>query len=69
MKAKSVRRQFLLLQAAKLIGVAPITLRRWLRAGKVKEVARNRNGWRVFTRKEIIQIRKFATQIRPPFHK
>lgn len=53
-------------EAAKQIGVAPITLRRWLLHRKVKEVARDRNGWRVFTRSDVRRIRNFAaTLIRP----
>lgn len=65
MKKRSLR-QYSLREAAGLIGVAPITLRRWLLAGKVQEVPRDRNGWRVFTQKEIDRIRTFATQIRLP---
>jgi DNA (cytosine-5)-methyltransferase 1 len=63
------KRHYSLRDAARLIGVAPITLRRWLLSGKVAEVARDRNGWRVFNRKEIDRMRRFAKQIRPPSHK
>ena len=53
-------------EAAKQIGIAPITLRRWLLGRKVKEVARDRNGWRVFTQSDVRRIRKFAgTLVRP----
>jgi predicted site-specific integrase-resolvase len=53
-------------EAAEQIGIAPITLRRWLLGRKVKEVARDRNGWRVFTQSDVRRIRKFAaTLIRP----
>ena len=48
------------------IGVAAITLRRWLLAGKVPEVSRDRNGWRFFTQKDIKKIRKFAGMKRRP---
>jgi len=53
-------------QAAKLIGVAPITLKRWLLEKKVDEVSRDRNGWRVFHSRDIKRIKKFALRINPP---
>jgi len=53
-------------EAARRVGVAPVTLKRWLLAAKVAEVARNRNGWRVFTEKDIERIRAFATKMTPP---
>jgi hypothetical protein len=57
---------FNLRDAADYIGVAPITLRRWLLGKKVQEVARDRNGWRVFTVSDIRRIKKFAaTLVRP----
>jgi DNA (cytosine-5)-methyltransferase 1 len=52
--------------AAKAVGVSAITLRRWLLSGKVEEVTRDRNGWRLFTRKDVERVRRFATQTRPP---
>lgn len=53
-------------EAARLVGVAPITLKRWLLAGKVAEVARDRNGWRVFKTRDIRRIRQYAEQLTPP---
>src|SRR2546425_2897655 len=47
---------------AERVGVAPITLRRWLLLGKVGEVARDRNGWRVFTNRDVNRIRRFASK-------
>lgn len=52
--------------AAHQIGVAPITLKRWLLDGKVAEVARNRNGWRVFSNEDIARIRRYASTLRKP---
>ena len=53
--------------AAKLIGVAPITLRRWLLSQKVREVARDRNGWRFFTARDLVRIKRYGSKItRPP---
>ena len=53
-------------QAAKEIGVSPVTLRRWLLTKKVGEVGRDRNGWRAFTDDDVARIRKYATTITPP---
>jgi phage antirepressor YoqD-like protein len=53
-------------EAAKIIGVAPITLKRWLLEQKVSEVARNRNGWRVFTSADIERISEYAHKTIPP---
>jgi predicted site-specific integrase-resolvase len=53
--------------AASLIGVAPITLRRWLLSHKVREVARDRNGWRFFTKQDLVRIKRYASKVtRPP---
>jgi hypothetical protein len=55
-----------LTKAAQMIGVAPVTLKRWLLSGKVGEVARDRNGWRVFSAKDIARIRDYANKFTPP---
>ncbi len=61
-----MKRKYNLREAAKLVGIAPITLRRWLLSGRVHEVARDRNGWRVFTSKDVMRIKKFASKITRP---
>jgi DNA (cytosine-5)-methyltransferase 1 len=53
-------------QVAKSAGVAPITLRRWLLNGKIPEVSRDRNGWRVFTAEEEAAVLKYASKTTPP---
>lgn len=53
-------------EAARLIGVAPVTLKRWLLEAKVADVARNRNGWRVFTSEDIERITAYANRLVPP---
>lgn len=58
--------KFSLAHAARLIGVSPITLKRWLLAGKVEEVKRDRNGWRVFTQSDVRKIKRYATKVVPP---
>ena len=57
---------YTLTDAAHLIGIAPITLKRWLLAGKVSEVGRDRNGWRVFREEDIARIKEYATRLTPP---
>ena len=58
---------FTLREAAKQVGIAPVTLKRWLLSRKVREVRRDRNGWRIFTRKDIERIKKYKTKtVAPP---
>ena len=52
--------------AAAEIGVAPITLKRWLLSGKVGDVKRDRNGWRLFTKDDIKIIKKYGHLIQEP---
>lgn len=47
-------------QAAQAIGVSVVTLRRWFSSGKVKDVERDRNNWRVFTAADIERIKQYA---------
>jgi excisionase family DNA binding protein len=44
--------------AAKTLGVSKSTLLRWFKQGKIADVARDRNGWRVFTAEDISRMRK-----------
>ncbi len=60
---------FTLKEAAERVGVSPITLKRWLLAGKVHEVQRDRNGWRVFSQEDIARIQVYAKKIVPPLSK
>ena len=57
---------YTLTEAAVLIGVAPITLKRWLLTEKVAEVSRDRNNWRRFTDADIRRIKQFADATSPP---
>jgi predicted site-specific integrase-resolvase len=53
--------------AAKAIGVSPATLKRWFRSAKVGDVARDRNGYRVFESDDIERLRAYANQrFEPP---
>lgn len=53
-------------EAARMAGVSKNTLLRWLRQGKVKEVARDRNGWRIFSAEDVERICAYARMIVPP---
>jgi len=53
-------------EAAKVIGVSTATLKRWFRDAKVPDVARDRNGYRVFEADDIRRIRAYANQRIPP---
>ena len=57
---------YTLAEAAVLIGVAPITLKRWLLTEKVAEVSRDRNNWRRFTDADVRRIKQFADATSPP---
>ena len=56
-------------EVAKVAGVAPLTLRRWLLAGKIPEVSRDRNGWRLFNSDEEAAVVRYATKTTPPSKK
>ena len=57
---------YTLMEAAELIGIAPITLKRWLLTARVDEVSRDRNNWRRFTDADVRRIKEFADQTTPP---
>jgi DNA (cytosine-5)-methyltransferase 1 len=57
---------YTLTEAAAMIGIAPITLKRWLLASKVDEVVRDRNNWRRFTDADVRRIKEFANKTTPP---
>lgn len=64
---RSVSEQtFFLTTAANLIGVAPITLKRWLLEGKINDVQRDRRGWRVFTQSDINRIKAHTEYAKQP---
>ena len=47
---------FQIQEVAQKLGVSRQTLQRWFREGKVKDVARDRRGWRVFTQTDIERL-------------
>lgn len=48
-------------EAAKLVGVHRLTLLRWIREGKVSDVARDRNGWRLFSEDLVQELVEFSS--------
>jgi len=59
-------RRLTLKEAASEVGVAPITLKRWLLDGKVAEVSRDRNGWRAFSETDVARIKRYAVTLKGP---
>ncbi len=53
-------------EAARAAGISKNTLLRWLKQGKVPEVARDRNGWRIFSPRDLETITAFARKTTPP---
>lgn len=47
-------------EAAEAVGVHPATLKRWFRKGKVEDVKRDRNDWRIFSQKDLRRIGHYA---------
>ena len=58
--------KYLSSQVARMAGVAPITLKRALLAGRIDDVPKDRNGWRVFTDEDVERIRIFFAATQPP---
>ncbi|MGH8529409.1 MAG: MerR family transcriptional regulator [Nevskiales bacterium] len=48
-------------EAAKAAGISKATLLRWIKGGRIGDAAkRDRNGWRLFTDREVQRIRRVA---------
>jgi hypothetical protein len=47
-------------EVAEIAGIHRLTLLRWIREGKLAEVDRDRNGWRLFSEEVTHQIADFA---------
>jgi len=52
--------------AAAIIGVSKNTLLRWFREGRVEDVPRDRNGWRIFREADVARIKGYADRTFPP---
>ena len=53
----------------KKAGITRPTLYKWLREGKIPEVMRDRNNFRLFTKKDIEKILAYKNLIRKPLKK
>ncbi len=49
-------------EAAEAVGVSRQTLLRWFREKRVIDVKRDRNGWRLFTKRDIARLKEWATR-------
>lgn len=54
----AAKRTYTTEEAAVLLDISKSTILRWLKQGRIDEVRRDRNGWRVFTAADIEAIRK-----------
>jgi len=50
-------------EVCKKTGISRATLFRWLRQGIIKQLHKDRRGWRLFTEDDLIRIRSEATKI------
>ena len=53
-------------QVAEIAGISKNTLLRWLKQGKVPEVCRDRNGWRIFQQEDVDRVCAYAQRTSPP---
>ena len=57
-----------LAEVAREARVSPSTVRRWLRAGKLPEPGKDRNGWRVWTQRELEHVIAVFQEYEEPAH-
>ncbi|MCD6228576.1 MAG: hypothetical protein DRP68_06370 [Candidatus Omnitrophota bacterium] len=50
-------------QVAKKVGVVPKTIIRWEKAGKIRRAKRDWRGWRVYTQKELEELKNFRNSL------
>jgi len=55
-------------EAAKEAGISTRTLYRWIKEGKILEAHRDRNNHRVFDKKMVETLKKYAFKITPAPH-
>jgi predicted site-specific integrase-resolvase len=53
-------------EVIKMIGISRATLYNWLRDGKIKEVLRDRNNFRIFTEEDIQRILAYKNMVKQP---
>ena len=52
-------------EVAERAGVSRDTLLRWLKAGKVPEPDRDRNGWRIFSDDDVKEVLRYKNLVVP----
>ena len=50
-------------EVAKYAGIHRLTLLRWIREGKMADVSRDRNGWRIFTEEQAVEVAAYASSV------
>ena len=55
-------------EVAEAVGIHRLTLLRWIREGKVLDVVRDRNGWRVFSQEDLDRVRGYAHSLNGRVH-
>jgi excisionase family DNA binding protein len=50
-------------EVARRAGIHRLTLLRWIREGKMPDVSRDRNGWRIFSEEETARIVAYAMSV------
>jgi len=53
-------------EVAETVGVHRLTLLRWIREGKIQDVPRDRNGWRIFSLEAVADIKAYAFSLGGP---
>ena len=53
-------------EVLKIVGISRATLYNWFRQKKVKDIARDRNNFRVFTEQDIKRILTYKNMIKDP---
>jgi excisionase family DNA binding protein len=57
------RQYFTASEVAEIAGVQRLTLLRWIREGRMTDVSRDRNGWRIFSEADAAQIADYASSL------
>ena len=57
------RRYFSASEVAQMAGIHRLTLLRWIREGRMADVSRDRNGWRMFSEADAAQIADYASSL------
>ncbi|NCU32582.1 MAG: MerR family transcriptional regulator [Candidatus Moranbacteria bacterium] len=50
-------------EIADILGISPKTIARWEKVGKIQKAKRDWRGWRVYTEKDLFQIKSFFETI------